>query len=182
MKNQEITIRLADFSQAEDAEALIGIMESYAAGENGDGKGLSSYTRENLARSLHDLPHAFTLLAFVHRQPAGLANCFMQFSTFSCRPILNLHDLAVLPEFQGRGIGGALLDQVTCQAEIRGCCKVTLEVLSKNFKAQRLYQRHDFTPYQLSEETGHALFWEKPLTPAAQPESRTDTIDSLTRG
>ena len=46
---------------------------------------------------------------------------------------------------------------------MRGCCKLTLEVLDNNFIAKALYKKFGFSDYQLDPEYGNALFWEKKL-------------------
>jgi len=76
--------------------------------------------------------------------PVGLANCFMGFSTFAARPLVNIHDLVVLPGYRGKGIGQALLQAVEQIAKERGCCKLVLEVRTDN-PAERLYRREGFT-------------------------------------
>ncbi|MFM8992432.1 MAG: hypothetical protein ACKOUS_23190 [Alphaproteobacteria bacterium] len=47
----------------------------------------------------------------------------------------------------------------------RGACKLTLEVLSGNEGAKRLYARIDFGAYALDPALGDARFWQKPLSP-----------------
>jgi ribosomal protein S18 acetylase RimI-like enzyme len=74
----------------------------------------------------------------------GAAVCFIGFSTFAARPLLNLHDLAVVPELRGRGIGRALLRAVEERARALGCCKLTLEVVQENTQARALYERFGF--------------------------------------
>jgi ribosomal protein S18 acetylase RimI-like enzyme len=119
--------------------------------------------RENLATALAALPHAFTLLAYVDGKPAGLANCLEGFSTFKCRKLVNIHDIAVLPEFRGLGLGRRLLEQVEVVARERDCCKITLEVLEGNKGAQAAYRKFGFASYELDPALGRAMFWEKPL-------------------
>ena len=46
-------------------------------------------------------------------------------------------------------------------ARERGCCKVTLEVLSNNEKAKKAYTRFGFEPYVLDPAAGPAQFWQK---------------------
>ena len=108
-------------------------------------------------------PGAFSLIARLDGQPAGLANCFTGFSTFAAEPLVNVHDMGVLPEYRDRGIGRALLLAVEDEARRRGACKITLEVLSGNARAKALYLALGFGDYQLDPAAGHALFWQKKL-------------------
>jgi ribosomal protein S18 acetylase RimI-like enzyme len=88
----------------------------------------------------------------------GAAVCFVGFSTFAGKPVVNLHDLAVLPSHRGRGIGSLLLAEVERHARERGACKVTLEVHDTNHGAKRLYEATGFGPWR-----GHTLFVTKRL-------------------
>ena len=58
--------------------------------------------------------------------------------------LVNVHDLAVLPAYRGRRIAERLLAEVEALARARGACKLTLEVLSGNATAMRLYARAGF--------------------------------------
>jgi ribosomal protein S18 acetylase RimI-like enzyme len=58
--------------------------------------------------------------------------------------LLNIHDLAVLPEHRGRGVGRALLAAVEEHARRKGCCKLTLEVQDDNPRARALYDKFGF--------------------------------------
>jgi GNAT superfamily N-acetyltransferase len=113
-------------------------------------------------------PHAFSILAYVNGEPAGLINCFEGFSTFKCRPLVNIHDVVVLSDYRGRGLSQLMMAKVEDIARQRGCCKLTLEVLEGNQAAQRAYLHYGFSGYQLDPGTGHALFWEKPLADTPQ--------------
>jgi ribosomal protein S18 acetylase RimI-like enzyme len=141
-----IEIREADLSHAADADALVEIIDSYARGPGGQNAPLSSRARASLAKGLREHPAAFALLACDGARAVGAAVCFVGFSTFAGQPFVNLHDLAVLPSHQGRGVGGRLLDAVAGRARSLGACKVTLEVVDANRGAQRLYARHGFGP------------------------------------
>jgi len=55
----------------------------------------------------------------------------------------HIHEVQVLPEFQGRGIGSAVIQQVIAQAASRGV-PVTLSVALANSRARRLYDRLGF--------------------------------------
>jgi predicted N-acetyltransferase YhbS len=74
----------------------------------------------------------------------GIAICFVGFSTFLARPLINIHDLAVLPTYRGQGVGRRLLEQVATKGKALGCCMLTLEVRADNYPAQRLYEAAGF--------------------------------------
>jgi ribosomal protein S18 acetylase RimI-like enzyme len=152
----------ADLNKPLHAQALITALDAYARDPMGGAAPLSDYARENLVACLLRLPAAFSVLAFVDGKIAGLANCIDGFSTFACKPLINIHDFAVLPAYRGHGIAirmMAFIEQVALQ---RGCCKITLEVLQGNAAAQALYRKAGFAGYELG-DGGQALFWQKKL-------------------
>jgi ribosomal protein S18 acetylase RimI-like enzyme len=55
------------------------------------------------------------------------------------------------------------LRHAEAEARRRGCCKLTLEVLSENHAAKASYRAFGFDDYTLDPTTGHALFWQKEL-------------------
>jgi ribosomal-protein-alanine N-acetyltransferase len=59
-------------------------------------------------------------------------------------PIADVQTIAVVPEFEGLGIGSALLTQLIDEARRRGALDVLLEVRADNPRAQRLYLRFGF--------------------------------------
>ena len=143
----EFTIGEADLAAARDSDALVEIIDSYARGPGGGNRPLSPEARANLAQGLCEHASTLALLARVEDRAVGAAVCFWGFSTFAGRPSLNVHDLAVLPGFQGNGIGRGLLREVERRARERGCCKITLEVHETNAGAKRLYAREGFGPW-----------------------------------
>ncbi len=159
----ELNIINVDYANPEHGEHLVQLLNEYATDEMGGAKPLSDEVQANLVKELGKMPHAFSLLCYVDGQPAGLANCFMGFSTFRCRPLLNIHDIMVSQAFRGRGISQHLLAEIEAIAKEQGCCKITLEVLEGNNVAQRAYAKFGFAGYQLDPATGKALFWEKAL-------------------
>ena len=152
------------FRNPHDGAALLQVLDAYARDPMGGGEPLPEEVRDALLPSLAGFPGAFAFLARVEGAPVGITICFMGFSTFAARPLVNIHDLAVLPAFRGRGIGRALLARVETEARMRGACKITLEVLSGNHSAKRLYESLGCSDYTLDPEAGNALFWQKRLT------------------
>jgi ribosomal protein S18 acetylase RimI-like enzyme len=158
-----LEIVAADFARADHGKAILDLLDAYALDSMGGGEALSSYVRENLLPQLAQRPGACVVLAFVDRVPAGLVICFEGFSTFACKPLLNIHDVVVASEFRGKGLAGRMLARVEAIARQRGCCKLTLEVLEGNTAAQSAYRKLGFSGYQLDPRLGKALFWEKKL-------------------
>ena len=57
--------------------------------------------------------------------------------------------IAVLPDYQGQGIGKKLLDEVLEFYRIEGCLSLTLTVNSKNSRAIRMYENAGFSHVSL---------------------------------
>ena len=159
----ELTVEPADYGDPLHAADILLLLDAYARDPMGGGEPLADDVRERLVPTLAGQPGAFSLVARLEGEPAGLANCFTGFSTFAARPLVNVHDMVVLPHLRGRGIGKALFAAVEEEARKRGACKVTLEVLSGNEVAKRLYASLGYGDYQLDPAAGQALFWQKRL-------------------
>lgn len=158
-----VTVRRAEYGDDRDGAALLAMLDAYARDPMGGGKPLSDDVRARLLPALNAQPGAFSILAFEGREAVGLANCFTGFSTFKARPLVNIHDMAVLPAWRGKGVGRALMLAVEEEARARGACKITLEVLSGNAPAKALYAALGYDDYALNPDTGTAQFWEKTL-------------------
>ena len=138
--------------------------DAYARDPFGDGKPLDGAARERLIPGLRRHPTTLVFLAFDAGRPVGGAVCFTGFSTFAARPLVNIHDLVVIPEYRGKGVGRGLLAAVERRARELGCCKLTLEVLDRNERALGAYTSFGFARYTLQEGAGEAIFMTKPLT------------------
>jgi ribosomal protein S18 acetylase RimI-like enzyme len=154
----------ADYANPAHARALASLLDMYARDAMGGGHALDRLVMDKLASELAKRPQAFSVLAFVGDEAVGLVNCFEGFSTFACRPLVNVHDVAVHPGFRKRGIAKRMLALVEEIARERGACKLTLEVLQGNATAIDLYRRSGFVVFQLDPAMGQAMFLQKPLT------------------
>ncbi|GAA0787023.1 GNAT family N-acetyltransferase [Marinobacterium sediminicola] len=159
----DIEVVQADYTHPDHARDIPLLLNEYAKDPMGGGCALAEEVQQALVSKLAKIPHAFSILAYVNGEPAGLVNCFEAFSTFACKPIINIHDVVVLGHYRGAGLSQKMLALVEDIARERGCCKVTLEVLSKNEVAKSAYRKFGFSGYELDPETGVALFWEKKL-------------------
>ena len=138
------TILLSDLTNAAHQATIVELLDMYCRDEFGDGQPLSAEARANLIPGMVKHGGARVFLAHEGEQPAGLAICFLGFSTFRARPLINIHDIAVHPDFRGKGIGQALLAAVEEHARQHGCGKVTLEVRSDNHRAMAAYRKAGF--------------------------------------
>jgi ribosomal protein S18 acetylase RimI-like enzyme len=141
---------------------IVELLNEYAS-DIRSGVGLSESVKARLVKELEKRDSIHTVLAFVDGKAAGIVISIEGFSTFSCMPLLNIHDVVVSPEFRGRGISRMMLKKAEEIASRLGCCKMTLEVLEGNEVAKNLYRSLGFNPYELNPEMGKALFWEKEL-------------------
>ena len=142
--SQQITIVEADLGNPTHQDAIVHLINAYAGDPMGGGRELPEAVRAALIPGLRQHPTTVVFLAWHSDTPVGVAVCFVGFSTFMARPLLNIHDLAVLPAYRRQGVGRLLLEQVAAKGKELGCCKLTLEVRADNHSAQRLYEAVGF--------------------------------------
>jgi ribosomal protein S18 acetylase RimI-like enzyme len=142
----KIDIRVVDFSDDSDMDRYLAMLDAYARDPMGAGRPLPDAVKLRLRADLPTRTGAHALLAERSGTDVGFASCFVGYSTFRARPLLNLHDIAVVPEARGLGIARQLLEAVEALARRLDCCKVTLEVRSDNLRAQRAYESAGFVP------------------------------------
>lgn len=155
----------ANYNDSLHARAVVQLLDTYAQDPAGGGHALTDFAKQNLVSELVKRPQAFSVLAFDGDTPVGLVNCIEGFSTFACKPLINVHDVVVLASHRGQRVGAQMLALAEKIAVQRGACKLTLEVLSGNASAIKLYERVGFAGYQLDpvkfEQWGSALFLQK---------------------
>ena len=147
-----------DFSDIIHRQVFVSLIEAYMADEMGGNEIMTEKVRNSLAETVANHQNARVFLASKDDLFVGVATCFINISTFKAKPYYNIHDIAILPAFRGKGIGKALLTHIIEDARQRGFCKITLEVRYDNHNAQMLYKSMGF------EETDPAMyFWVKTL-------------------
>ena len=153
----------ADLSRAEHQDAIIELVDAYAMDPMGNGKPLSTEVRRDLIPGLQQHSTTVIFLAYQGGKAIGIAVCFLGFSTFAAKPLINVHDLAVLPSHRGQGTCRRLLEEVERKARAMGCCKLTLEVMENNHRAKKVYEAAGFEQAVYQEAAGGALFLSKAL-------------------
>jgi len=162
-RSRPVQIVEADLNRPEHCGAVVALTDAYARDPMGNGRPLPPEVRQSLVRGLQQHPTTLIFLAYLDGAAIGIATCFRGFSTFAARPLINIHDLAVLPAYRGRGVGRRLLEEVERKAREMRCCKLTLEVLEHNHAARRVYEAAGFAPATYQDAAGGALFLAKQL-------------------
>jgi ribosomal protein S18 acetylase RimI-like enzyme len=158
-----LTIVEANLANPQHQRDVLAMTAAYALDGMGNGGPLPDDVLARLIPGLREHPTTLIFLAYIDETVVGIATCFLGFSTFAARPLINIHDLAVLPDHRGRGVGRALLEAVERKARDRGCSKVTLEVQENNLHARRIYQTAGFGQGVYGDATGGSLFYWKTL-------------------
>jgi len=97
------------------------------------------WTREMYEAELKNPGVSFIVLAR-HRSGGIIGFC----SHWRIYDELHVNNLAVLPDWRGRGIGTALLTRALSEGAASGAVRALLEVRRSNTEAQRLYERFGF--------------------------------------
>jgi ribosomal protein S18 acetylase RimI-like enzyme len=154
----ETKITACDYSNPRHLQAITALINAYIHDEMGGGKPLSKPKQLRLIEGLNNHPKSIVLLAEVKNVFVGLLTAFENFSTFTAQPMINIHDVFVSKEYRNQGVGRQLMNALICEAKIRKCSRISLEVIKNNFNAQALYQSLGF------EETEPEMFyWRKYL-------------------
>jgi ribosomal protein S18 acetylase RimI-like enzyme len=152
-----VKIKECNFGDHRQRQAIVKLMNHYMADEMGGRRPSYSVTKARaVVEGLEKHPSRLVLLAEYKGKFVGLCNCFINFATFTAKPFINIHDVVVLNDLRGLGIGRKLMEAVEAKARELGCGKITLEVRSDNLFAQQLYKSMGF-----HEDTPVMHFWSK---------------------
>lgn len=154
-------ISVVDYASPRDQIAFKSLLNMYACDPMGGSEPLDPAVLERLCPDLAKIPTAMSWLAWHKEQPVGLLNAFKVYSTFKGKPLMNIHDIAVHPDFRGQGVGQQLIATLEQYARAHHCCKMTLEVLTGNLPARHTYLKVGFEDYALDPEFGSACFMQK---------------------
>lgn len=140
-----IGYEFCDFENPKHLKALAELTNHYMTDPMGGAEPLNKLQQLRLVDGLANHPTAEVLFAIIDAKAVGLATCFVNFSTFKVKPYLYIHDIVVLNEYRGKGIGKGLMQKLIEISRERKYCKVTLEVREDNVAAQTLYKNLGLT-------------------------------------
>ncbi len=166
---QTISVIEADLDRPEHQRDLLAMMDAYVADPMEEGAPLPQPVRDNLIPELRKHPACYPFLAYQDGKAIGFSLCFLGFSSFEARPLLNIHDIGVLPGDRGRGVGLQMLQAIEAKARELRCCRLTLEVRQDNDRARGLYRKFGFDQRTVGTKHVPMDFWWKPLRVGALP-------------
>lgn len=163
MNATKIQIRQANLNNLKDAADYATMLNAYASDNMGQGKPLTTTHQQKVVQDIAAILNARTYLAYAENAPIGFATCFSAYSTFRAKPLLNIHDIAVIAEYRGQGIGRMLLRYIAEDAKQAGYVKITLEVREDNPLADGLYRSEGYQASNVNDEIIQHWFLEKLL-------------------
>ena len=96
------------------------------------------WSAEEITRDVIENERAFVAVAELDGETAGYADMWI------IADEAQLYNIAVAPEFRGRGIGSIILRYMAEKAESMGCAVMLLEVRRSNVPAVSMYRREGF--------------------------------------
>jgi len=161
--SEKITVREADLADPGQAAALVEMLDAYMRDPMQAGSPPSTQVKRELIRGLRAHPACYVFFALRGEKPIGFAICFLGFSTFMARPLINIHDIFVQGSDRGVGIGKLILDRIEAQARSLNGCAITLEVREDNHRARGLYRKFGFERAEVGSQRVPMEFWRKGL-------------------
>jgi GNAT superfamily N-acetyltransferase len=168
-----VSLRRAELDDPDDRETIVQLTDAYARDPMGGGEPLPDEVQDGLVEAMREHGNVVVWLAEREgdpvgisgrgdegsrperlrdaehedreraRHPVGILTGIVTFSTFAASSTLNVHDIAVLEDHRGQGIGAKLLQAAEAWAREEDLARMSLEVLEEN-PAQRLYEREGF--------------------------------------
>ncbi len=139
-----IEILDCDFCNPDHLTSAVEMINAYILDEMGGGTPLNPIQQLRFVDGLNNHPRKIVLLAAVDCKCVGMIVAFENFSTFTAKPMVNIHDVIVKKEFRELGIGRQLMETLIERAKELRCSRVTLEVREDNIQAQQLYKNMGF--------------------------------------
>ncbi|MFB6343675.1 GNAT family N-acetyltransferase [Saccharicrinis sp. FJH62] len=156
--DKELTFELIDLKRMSHITAFKKLLSVYMIDEMGSKRQLYPEQSSKVVQDLMKQSNYCGFLVKAGNEYIAMANCFINYSTFRGKQLLNIHDYIVTPEYRQKGVGSFLMDEIIFYCESQGYCRINLEVREDNFKAQGLYKKSGFKQCD-----PNMFFWERNL-------------------
>lgn len=154
----ELSTIKVDLQNPVHCDQVIKLLNDYMNDPMGNNRPMPNELGPQIISGLKQHSGFLGFFVMANEQFAGLANCNINFSTFQAKPLINIHDFIVAPEFRNQGIGHFLLRSIINYAIANNFCRVNLEVREDNQSAKSLYRKMGF-----SDCVPRMMFWERKL-------------------
>lgn len=154
----ELSIIQVDLQNPLHCDQVIKLLNDYMNDPMGNNNPMPKDLAPQIIYGLKQYSGFLGFFVMAGDQFAGLANCNINFSTFQAKPLINIHDFIVAPEYRNIGAGQFLLRGILNYASQNDYCRVNLEVREDNLTAKSLYKKMGF-----SDCVPRMMFWERKL-------------------
>jgi len=154
----KLSTQIIDLQNKEHCSHVILLLNDYMNDPMGNNRPLPKELAPQIISGLKKHSGFLGFFVLVDNHFAGLANCNINFSTFQAKPLINIHDFIIAPEFRHVGAGTFLLSSIITYATENGFCRVNLEVREDNLTAKSLYRKIGF-----DDCVPRMMFWERKL-------------------
>lgn len=145
-RKKSITIRPATLSDTDFVLSLVSRFVAFKLPKGRRKRETLAAIHTDIERALHESPRGEHF--FVSEDSTGQRTSFLHLQVqrdfFSGARACHISDLAVAPEYEGHGIGRALLAHAETWAKQHRCKLLTLAVFPGNVRAHALYERNGF--------------------------------------
>jgi GNAT superfamily N-acetyltransferase len=144
-----MTIRIRMY-QSSDREFILSLVGRFSGFELPEWRRAEDVDRTNhasIAEALEEPdPGSAIFLAEVEKVPAGFIHLQTQSDYFSGEAHGYISDVAVTPDFEGRGVGRLLLETAEDWARSKGYSLLSLYVFAGNTRTRQIYEKLGYCP------------------------------------
>ncbi len=158
MEKINYSFEIIDVNNPKHTNALLDLMNDYMLDDMGLNAELPLDLGNKIIEGLKKQNNYIGFLLKSKERYVALANCFVGFSTFKAKQLLNIHDFVVTPDYRRKGAGFEMLNSISEYCRNNNYGKVTLEVRKDNEKAMKLYLKSGF-----KDCNPRMYFWENVL-------------------
>lgn len=135
------TFRPADLDHPADRQAIVQMLNEFMNGQSHSDR---SAIGQGVIDGMQSLGTARVYFCQAEGEPCGIAVCFLGYSTYQQKVLLNIHDYYIRQGHRGQGLGRRFLQYIEGECRSSGYGRITLEVYDDNPRARQLYASSGF--------------------------------------
>lgn len=135
------TFRPANLDCPADRRIIVQMLNEFMTGQSHSG---GPAIEEGVIDDMKSLGIARVYFCQADGEPCGIAVCFLGYSTYQQKVLLNIHDYYIRQGHRGQGLGRRFLQYIEVECRNSGYGRMTLEVYDDNPRARQLYASSGF--------------------------------------